>query len=107
VTGEERQQLRAAVNRAQHERYAREERVWQEVERDHGFRPPRRRSGRPRTNGNARRGPAKVVEMASEHHGTCRGYVTNKCRCELCRAWMSDYKREWRAKRREQGLPER
>ncbi|QNN53459.1 hypothetical protein [Nocardioides mesophilus] len=32
-------------------------------------------------------------------HGTWAGYLTDKCRCELCRAFRSAYMKDYRARK--------
>lgn len=40
-------------------------------------------------------------------HGTWAAYVTDKCRCEACRALKSAYMKQYRSRRREAGTADR
>lgn len=48
------------------------------------------------------------VDNGEAQHGSLTMYTHYKCRCKPCkksyRAWANNYKREWRRKRKEQGL---
>jgi len=39
--------------------------------------------------------------LSPEMHGTSTGYSSLRCRCDLCRKWMRDYRREKRLAERE------
>lgn len=37
-----------------------------------------------------------IKESQGPAHGTAGGYYNRKCRCDLCKKWMRDYKRDYR-----------
>lgn len=51
----------------------------------------------------ARRSKVKGLEPNSPIHGSTNGYLTYGCRCDRCKEAQSNYKRQWRKRRKEVG----